>query len=324
MKNKILKASVILILIITLCINFNFVLAVDDNTTGEKNSSAKPANTPESTPISTPKPTAESTPIPTSETTPTPKATVEPTVEPTEEPITPTEEPTETDEPTPTATATTKPTQTQTPKPTSTQTPTVKPTEDTPEPTATENPNKTTSTGNVVLNTVVKSVTTKEDFSGKGVSSISVKSINSQDEKKDIDLTPKFDVNTYSYKCRVDLDIEKIEINVELIDESWSSEIIGNGKIVEGENIITVISSNDDKTENVTYQINVTKANDVTNNIANINEDENGESKRSATKDIILIVCIIVIVVSILIIIVTKYLSYKKENKFRREDNDEM
>ena len=323
MKNKILKASVILTLIITLCINFNFVLAVDDNTTGE-NSSSKPANTPESTPVSTPKPTAESTPIPTAEITPTPKATVDPTVEPTEEPPTTTEEPAETDDPTPTATATTKPTQTPTPKPTSTQTPTDKPTEDTPEPTATENPNKTTSTGNVVLNTVVKSVTTKEDFSGKGVSSISVKSINSQDEKKDIELTPKFDVNTYSYKCRVDLDVEKIEINVELIDEDWSSEIIGNGKIVEGENIITIISSNDDKTENVTYQINVTKANEGTNNIANISENENGESKRSAAKDIILIVCIIVIVVSILIIIVTKYLSYKKENKFRREDNDEM
>ena len=324
MKSKILKASVILTLIITLCVNFNFVLAVDDNTTGDGSSSTTPVSTPDSTPVSTPKPTVESTPVPTAEPTPTPtsKPTVQPTAEPTEEPTeepTPTEEePTETDAPTPTATS--KPIQT--PKPTATATPTAKPVEDTPEPTATENPNKTTSTGNVVLNTVVKSVTTKEDFTGKGVSSISVKSINSQDEKKDIELTPKFDVNTYNYKCRVDLDVEKIEIDIELIDESWSSEIIGNGKIVEGENIITIISSNDDKTENVTYQINVTKANEVTNNA--ITTNENGESKRSANKDIILIVCIIVIIVSILIIIITKYLSYKKENKFRREDKDEM
>lgn len=318
MKSKILKASVILTLIITLCVNFNFVLAVDDNTTGDGSSSTTPASTPDSTPVSTPKPTVESTPVPTAEPTPTPtsKPTVEPTAEPTEEPSPTEEEPTETDAPTPTATS--KPTQT--PKPTAT----AKPVEDTPEPTATENPNKTTSTGNVVLNTVVKSVTTKEDFTGKGVSSISVKSINSQDEKKDIELTPKFDVNTYNYKCRVDLDVEKIEIDIELIDESWSSEIIGNGKIVEGENIITIISSNDDKTENVTYQINVTKANEVTNNAITTNENENGESKRSANKDIILIVCIIVIIVSILIIIITKYLSYKKENKFRREDKDEM
>ena len=324
MKSKILKASVILTLIITLCVNFNFVLAVDDNTAGDGSSSTTPVSTPDSTPVSTPKPTVESTPVPTAEPTPTPtsKPTVQPTAEPTEEPTeepTPTEEePTETDAPTPTATS--KPIQT--PKPTATATPTAKPVEDTPEPTATENPNKTTSTGNVVLNTVVKSVTTKEDFTGKGVSSISVKSINSQDEKKDIELTPKFDVNTYNYKCRVDLDVEKIEIDIELIDESWSSEIIGNGKIVEGENIITIISSNDDKTENVTYQINVTKANEVTNNA--ITTNENGESKRSANKDIILIVCIIVIIVSILIIIITKYLSYKKENKFRREDKDEM
>ena len=318
MKSKILKASVILTLIITLCVNFNFVLAVDENTTGDGSSSTTPASTPDSTPVSTPKPTVESTPVPTAEPTPTPtsKPTVEPTAEPTEEPSPTEEEPTETDAPTPTATS--KPTQT--PKPTAT----AKPVEDTPEPTATENPNKTTSTGNVVLNTVVKSVTTKEDFTGKGVSSISVKSINSQDEKKDIELTPKFDVNTYNYKCRVDLDVEKIEIDIELIDESWSSEIIGNGKIVEGENIITIISSNDDKTENVTYQINVTKANEVTNNAITTNENENGESKRSANKDIILIVCIIVIIVSILIIIITKYLSYKKENKFRREDKDEM
>lgn len=287
MKNKIIRICLILMLMLTLCINTTYVLAEDE----------------ESSTVSTEK---------------EPEPTVEPTEEPTDDYV---EEPDQTGGTI--SKPSNKPITTTTPKPSST--PQLPEDNSDNESDQEEDNSQSTVSGNIILNTVVKNVTEKEDFSGKGVSSIKIKGINKNGEKKDYELTPKFDINTYDYKCRVDLDIENIEINMELIDEEWSAEVIGNNKIVEGENLITIISRNEDKTENVTYQINITKADEVIENTPDATlKTNNQETKKNAKKDIILIVCLAIIIVSVSVIVVTKVLKYRKQQKIRGNDKDEM
>ena len=78
-------------------------------------------------------------------------------------------------------------------------------------------------------------------------------------EIKNQTLSPKFDVKTYEYTIGLKEDISSLEIEAVANDEKATVEIIGNENLKDGENIITIIVTNSETGEIVTYQIIVNK-----------------------------------------------------------------
>ena len=78
----------------------------------------------------------------------------------------------------------------------------------------------------------------------------------------DYELTPKFDKDVTEYSLSVGSDVESIKINAEAVDDNAKVEIIGNDKLLEGENTIEIKVTAEDGTVR-TYKINVTKGEEI-------------------------------------------------------------
>ena len=72
-------------------------------------------------------------------------------------------------------------------------------------------------------------------------------------------LNQKFDVETYEYTVDLEEDINSLDIQAESNLENSTIEIIGNENLKQGENTITILVTNNETQEVVTYQINVNK-----------------------------------------------------------------
>lgn len=72
-------------------------------------------------------------------------------------------------------------------------------------------------------------------------------------------LSPSFKVGTYEYTVELDEDLSSLEIKAEANEDDASVEIIGNENLQEGENVITILVTNKENEEVVTYQIIVNK-----------------------------------------------------------------
>ena len=72
-------------------------------------------------------------------------------------------------------------------------------------------------------------------------------------------LNQKFDVETYEYTVDLEEDINSLDIQAESNLENSTVEIIGNEHLKQGENTITILVTNNETQEVVTYQINVNK-----------------------------------------------------------------
>lgn len=72
-------------------------------------------------------------------------------------------------------------------------------------------------------------------------------------------LSPDFEIDTYEYSAELEEDINSLEIDTETSDKDATVEIIGNENLQEGENIITILVTDKEKKEVVTYQIIVNK-----------------------------------------------------------------
>ena len=90
-------------------------------------------------------------------------------------------------------------------------------------------------------------VTTTNPF---GLSTISISGLK---------LNPNFDVETYEYTVDLEEDINSLDIQAESNLENSTIEIIGNENLKQGENTITILVTNNETQEVVTYQINVNK-----------------------------------------------------------------
>ena len=134
------------------------------------------------------------------------------------------------------------------------------------EPTTTK---PTTSTANTVNKEQEKVPTTQEKEEVKkeeekkeelpfGISELKLYAINEKGEKKEISISPKFNIKTYEYKCDIESDVTKIEIkkNANGYDKNLIVRGLENG-IKEGENPIVLTLEKDNK--NVEYKIIVNK-----------------------------------------------------------------
>ena len=73
---------------------------------------------------------------------------------------------------------------------------------------------------------------------------------------KELDISPNFTSNNYSYKTEVENEVKNIEINY-TSNENAKVEIAGNTNLKDGENIITIKVIANDGTESTTYRVNV-------------------------------------------------------------------
>ena len=93
---------------------------------------------------------------------------------------------------------------------------------------------------------------------------------NNPDEEKNLrlskliisnfDLVPNFDKEIYEYKIDVDENISKLDLTAEANEKNAKIEILGNENLKEGENVITIILTNEETQEVTTYQIIVNKS----------------------------------------------------------------
>ena len=117
------------------------------------------------------------------------------------------------------------------------------------------------------------------------------------DEKNYIDITPEFNENIYEYNCKIQNDIQKIDVDATTNYDNADIEIIGNENLQEGLNeIIISISLEGEKN---TYKINVYK--DKLEQIQEEKKESNTKNKNIIIVAIVIIsiICVISIILSI-------------------------
>lgn len=126
------------------------------------------------------------------------------------------------------------------------------------------------------------------------------------------DLNPNFDSEIYEYKLELTEDLDSLDIQAKANDNESVIEIIGNGNLKQGENIITILVNNAETEEVATYQIIVNK--NVSDEVAG-SVDWLNPSTWGLKEKIIIGIAIVLILVIVVAIIIKIRLS-------RQEDDD--
>lgn len=155
-----------------------------------------------------------------------------------------------------------------------------------------------------------------------------------------VELSPKFNSETYSYTVDLKEDLEQLQIQTKPTIANSKVKITGNEKLQDGENIITILVTHEDTEEAAKYEIKVNKEveakveeeteleNEVTLDSTNtietensVKNDENTTKKYNAadnvnsTKPILRTLLIVFAVVFIVLIIVISYIIKKEDIK---------
>lgn len=91
----------------------------------------------------------------------------------------------------------------------------------------------------------------QERYSGDGLASLKI---------ENLELSPKFDTNVYEYTVKYIGEKETLNVELETTDPYYTTEIVGNSELQEGENIITILVSDPDGNNVATYQVTVNKS----------------------------------------------------------------
>ena len=113
-----------------------------------------------------------------------------------------------------------------------------------------------------------------------------------------IELSPKFSTEVYEYTAKLVGDKERVEVNANATEENAKIEITGNEGLKEGENVITILVTNEAGDKTSAYQIKLTKTLVDEEALAKQQELEKQKQNRK-----IIIICSAVAVVLIIIII---------------------
>lgn len=140
-------------------------------------------------------------------------------------------------------------------------------------------------------------------------------------EIKNQTLSPKFDVETYEYTIGLKEDISSLEIEALANSENATVEIIGNENLQDGENVITILVTNAETEEVVTYQIIVNK-NTQTEGVAKANWLQ--PSTWGTREKIIAGIIGALILVIIILIIVKIRLAKREDDDFDLPGADEL
>ncbi len=123
-----------------------------------------------------------------------------------------------------------------------------------------------------------------------------------------IELDPSFSVETYEYTAKLIGNREKLDITAIATEENAKVEITGNEALKEGENLITILVTNEAGDKTAAYQIKLTKTLVDEEAIAREQELE----KQEKNKKIIAIALVIAVIVIIAIVLIIRRIRNKK------------
>lgn len=135
---------------------------------------------------------------------------------------------------------------------------------------------------------------------------------------KNIKISPEFAKDVYSYTATIeDSNIIDVEVNAKANEEKAKIEISGNTDLVVGENTINIVVSKDDSTNQVVYQIVLTK---VENEVEETSDNNEGVDFISSIKKYVGIAIAVVVLIIIAVIVLVVLL--KRENRKINEEDD--
>ena len=143
-------------------------------------------------------------------------------------------------------------------------------------------------------------------------------------EIKDIELSPVFSQDVYSYEVSVPSGTEKLEINTETTGDNIEVEIAGNEELKEGENIITILVHNKKDDTTSTYQVTATVENKEIN-LSVVNEELKDAEKKYKIQSWIIKGTIIIIIILIIIYLIERYKisqEYDENEDYEYEDDE--
>ena len=123
-----------------------------------------------------------------------------------------------------------------------------------------------------------------------------------------IELDPEFSTEVYEYTAKLIGDKESVEISTEATEDNAKVEITGNEALKEGENIITILVTNEAGDKTAAYQIKLTKS--LVDEEALARERELEQEQRN--RRIILIACAVVFILVVVIILIWRHRRNKR------------
>ena len=137
---------------------------------------------------------------------------------------------------------------------------------------------------------------------------------------KDVNISPEFSKDVYAYTAVLSKNITEVEVKAEANKENAIIEISGNTNLYVGENTINVVVKEEGSTEQLVYQINLTKE------AVLVTTEENESDFMSNLIDNIknyVIIAIAVVVLIIATIIILIVLLVKENKKIKKEQTQE-
>ena len=119
----------------------------------------------------------------------------------------------------------------------------------------------------------------------------------------DLELNPSFVTDVYEYTVKYIGEDTSLDIQAVATDPSYTVEILGNEELKEGENIITILVSDEEGTNVATYQLTVNKSLIDEEALAREEEEKQQQEQR---KMFMIIGGIVVVILIIIIVIIIK------------------
>ena len=167
------------------------------------------------------------------------------------------------------------------------------------------------------INVTRTASTASENTVNESSSEIATEAKDNEDIKnieiKGYSLEPAFSPNIYEYKVNVKSNETKLDITAKTENPNVTIDIAGNENLVDGENTITILCTNEQTKKNLTYQIIVNKSSETEDNAAltaNL-------AKQKAKKVRMILIGLAVAFVAIVLIVI-----FKSRNNNYEEDED--
>ena len=141
--------------------------------------------------------------------------------------------------------------------------------------------------------------------SGEGLSSLKI---------GDLDLSPAFSTNVYEYTVKYIGEGKELNVDAVATNSDYIVEVTGNDNLQEGENVVTILVTDDNGDNVATYQVTVNKS--LVDEEAIAREQEEARKQEEQKKMIIIGVAVGVIV---LIIVVAIIISHKRKKRWEQE-----
>lgn len=152
-----------------------------------------------------------------------------------------------------------------------------------------------------------------ENIESKGLSELKIAGLT---------LSPEFETNVYEYTAKYIGEDTKLDITTVATDEDYIVEVTGNEDLKEGENIITILVSDEDGNNVTTYQVIVTKS--LVDEEALQREQAEKERKNKIIIGSIIAVLVVVAIIIVLIVRHRRNKYYDDEDWETEEDHNDL